>query len=180
MAILYRPHRGGLREAMDEAMAFDTKEELQEHAQQHWKYLYPEGRVIFGRTDIEVDERIGWLTTYVLLQRDPKDEKSTTCVGMCDIDTYVESSKEEALAFTKKIYQLWDKNKESYMTKKTHILMGYYDHEDKEGFPILKGNDKEYMTLLFQNVYTPLVHKRKLFFYQNGPYYDIQLKEYKV
>ena len=66
MAILYRPHRGGLKAAMDEVVAFDTKEELKEHVQQHWKDLYPKCQIVFGRTDKDVDERIGWLTTYIL------------------------------------------------------------------------------------------------------------------
>lgn len=61
MGIIYRPHRGGLEEAMKEKMEFTTFEELQRYIvgeMEPWIKLSPEEIVQGGH--ISEDRRIGW------------------------------------------------------------------------------------------------------------------------
>lgn len=105
MAVLYRPHRGGLAEAMKEVRAFDTVEEIIKFEEERWSKMSPGCRAEIGEAGSTMDKRIGWLTRHVLIRNDAKNEKFVG--GMCDIDTYKDCSKEEALARTKAIFEDW-------------------------------------------------------------------------
>ncbi len=105
MAVLYRPHRGGLEEAMKEVRAFDTVEEIIKFEEGRWSKMSPGCRAEIEEADSTMDERIGWLTKYILIRNDARNEKFVG--GMCDIDTYKDCSKEEALAQTRAIFKEW-------------------------------------------------------------------------
>ena len=44
MAIVYRPQRSEIKEAMSELKAFDTSEELLAQVKQDWKPQYPDAK----------------------------------------------------------------------------------------------------------------------------------------
>lgn len=72
--IIYRPQRGGLLEAMKEAVEFENEEEMKKYIVE--KALTINGQKPFDAEDIELDdrtypdERIGWYDTrYVCVKR---------------------------------------------------------------------------------------------------------------
>lgn len=69
--IFYRPHRGGLKEAMGESKTFNTLNEMIEHIVSSYnsyaiKPIVKENVSIQLYSD-EPDTRIGWKRTYVVL-----------------------------------------------------------------------------------------------------------------
>lgn len=100
--IIYRPHRGGLTEAMAEAKEFETEEEMKQYIyEQHKAYFLDLGypNAPFGIDDIVIDKenphednRIGWLDTmYVCVKRYGDEDYikkygTPQCIGMCATD----------------------------------------------------------------------------------------------
>lgn len=100
--IIYRPHRGGLAEAMAEAKEFETEEEMKRYIYEHHKAYcldlgYPNAP--FEIEDIEIDyerpiedERIGWNDEmYVCVKRYGNEDYikkygTSQCIGMCATD----------------------------------------------------------------------------------------------
>ena len=86
--IIYRPHRGSLREAMLEAREFENEELMKEHIVKHWNGLiYMEDIVI---DDITIDDdRNGWKDTrYVCTRRMGNEDYiklygKPQCIGHC-------------------------------------------------------------------------------------------------
>lgn len=89
--IIYRPHRGGLREAMEEAMEFDTYDDLNDYLV---KQCVLENSSAFEKEDIVVsketydDSRIGWKNwRYVGVKKFMgKEKEPPLIIGMCATD----------------------------------------------------------------------------------------------
>lgn len=86
--IIYRPHRGSLSEAMDEAKEFKDIQEMKEFIVKEWDgYFSVEDIVIEGKPTN--DERIGWQDTrYVCSKRFGNQDNIAIygvaqCIGMC-------------------------------------------------------------------------------------------------
>lgn len=100
--VIYRPHRGGLAEAMAEAKEFNSFNEMKRYIfEEHKKYFIDLGysNPPFEIEDIEIDaqnphndERIGWHDTmYVCVKRYGnkdyiKEYGTSQCIGMCATD----------------------------------------------------------------------------------------------
>lgn len=95
--IIYRPHRGGVREAIEEAKEFETIDEMKQYIVEY------EAKSIRGKLfdiqDIVIvdvhphnDERIGWRhVKYVCVKRYGNEDYmkkygSSQCIGMCSED----------------------------------------------------------------------------------------------
>lgn len=95
--IIYRPHRGGLAEALAEAREFETEEEMKQYILEYYKILLPE-LVPFEIEDIVIDEetvdddRCDWHDTrYVCIKRFVDEDYMEKygcpqCIGMCATD----------------------------------------------------------------------------------------------
>lgn len=90
--IIYRPHRGGLAEAMALAKEFESIEEMKEHIVQ--EHTDEEIGPAFGTEDIVLgkesvnDPRNGWRDTrYVCVKRYFNEVYPIPqCIGMCATD----------------------------------------------------------------------------------------------
>lgn len=73
--IKYRPHRGGLQEAMAEAREFETEEELKEFVANHWREVPGYEKITADDVSIEPnswgeawdDDRIGWKDCHFVM-----------------------------------------------------------------------------------------------------------------
>lgn len=108
--IIYRPHRGGLAEAMAEAKEFQTEEEMKQHIYEHHKSYflelgYPDAPfeiddIVIDKEDAHEDSRIGWHNTmYVCVKRYGSEDYMEKygcpqCIGMCATD-YERGNNEE-------------------------------------------------------------------------------------
>ena len=87
--IIYRPHRGSLKDAMQEARVFQSVEEMKAHVAAEWergnglRMFEPEDVVISG--EAMPDPRNGWKDTrYVCVKRMGKEVFDfPACIGMC-------------------------------------------------------------------------------------------------
>lgn len=87
--IIFRPHRGGLAESMEEAAIFEDKELMFEHIVK--LHSTTGGRSPFAVSDLSIDSkktadnRIGWKDCrYVLVARYGEEEYETPqCIGYC-------------------------------------------------------------------------------------------------
>lgn len=86
--IIYRPHRGGLAEAMAEAEEFDSIEDIKKHLVE--KHKDAEFGEMFNQDDIVIGEergadlRIGWYNVcYVYVKRYGKNYNDGLIIGMC-------------------------------------------------------------------------------------------------
>lgn len=72
--IIYRPHRGGLAEAMEEAKEFETETEMKEYIVERFLgFVSPEDIVIEDES-VTDDERCGWHDTkYVCIKRNGEE-----------------------------------------------------------------------------------------------------------
>lgn len=100
--IIYRPHRGGLAEAIAESRGFETEEEMKQHIYEHHKdnffdLGYPNAPfevndIVIEKENPHEDKRIGWHDTmYVCVKRYGNEyymEKygCPQCIGMCATD----------------------------------------------------------------------------------------------
>ncbi len=100
--VIYRPHRGGLAEAMAEKKEFQTEEEMKQYIyEEHKNYYQGLGydNAPFEIEDIEIDverphedERIGWHNTmHVCVKRYGNEDYikkygTSQCIGMCATD----------------------------------------------------------------------------------------------
>ena len=109
MAIVYRPQRSEIRDAMFELKAFDTSEELLAQVSQEWKDKYPDAKFKIKLKALN-DERTGWeYTRYVCMTDNGIDApyRHPKVVGICDSDTFKALTKEEALAKAKALFEHW-------------------------------------------------------------------------
>lgn len=107
MAIIFRPQRGDLAEAMAEVAAFDTEQELLDYVKESWCSKYPEAKFVV-KIRSQSDERTGWgQTRYVCMTDNGIDApyRIPQVVGMCDSDTFKELPKEETLAKAKALVE---------------------------------------------------------------------------
>ena len=86
--IIYRPHRGSLAEAMEEAKEFNNEQEMKEHIANQWDgYISVDDIVITDNP--HNDDRIGWKDTrYVCTKRFGEQDNIAVygvpqCIGMC-------------------------------------------------------------------------------------------------
>lgn len=100
--IIYRPHRGGLAEAMAEAREFRIEEEMKQHIYEYHKAYfldlgYPNapfevGDIVIGKENPHEDNRTGWHDTmYVCVKRYGNEDYiekygCPQCIGMCATD----------------------------------------------------------------------------------------------
>lgn len=100
--IIYRPHRGGLAEAMAEAREFETEEEMKHHIYEHYReysldlvYLnapFEIDDIVIEKENPREDDRIGWHDTmYVCVKRYGNEDYvekygDPQCIGMCATD----------------------------------------------------------------------------------------------
>lgn len=100
--IIYRPHRGGLAEAMAEAKEFETEGEMKRHIYEcHKEYFldlgYPNAPfeiedIVIDKENPHEDDRIGWHDTmYVCIKRYGNEDYikkygTPQCIGMCATD----------------------------------------------------------------------------------------------
>lgn len=86
---IYRPHRGGLAESMEEVKEFENELEMKKYVVESYIYIF--GFPLFSIDDIVIskeetnDDRIGWKDTkYVCIMRMGNETyKTPQCVGMC-------------------------------------------------------------------------------------------------
>lgn len=94
--IIYRPHRGGLAEAMAEAMEFETIQEMKEHivkehTDEEMGPAFCIDDIVLGEETVN-DHRNGWKDTrYVCVKRYYSDNfiencGFAQCIGMCATD----------------------------------------------------------------------------------------------
>lgn len=86
--IIYRPHRGGLRESMEGAREFITKEAMFDYiAEMHGHAFAPKDLIIVRESAVD-DLRTGWRNTmYICTKRYLwKSYDCPQCVGMCATD----------------------------------------------------------------------------------------------
>lgn len=100
--IIYRPHRGGLAEAMAEAKEFQTEEEMKQHICKHHKAYfldlgYPNAPfeiedIVIDKDNPHEDNRIGWNDAmYVYVKRYGNENYikkygTPQYIGMCATD----------------------------------------------------------------------------------------------
>lgn len=65
--IIYRPHRGGLKEAMEEVKEFSSREEMlvyivESHTDSEWGPAFTAEDLVIGE-EVRDDPRIGWHDT---------------------------------------------------------------------------------------------------------------------
>ena len=86
--IIYRPHKGGFKDAMREAKVFDTVEEMIEYVAASWEIdgvrMFEEEDVVLGEERMN-DTRNGWKDTrYVCVKRCGSEVYDVPqCIGMC-------------------------------------------------------------------------------------------------
>lgn len=86
--IIYRPHRGGLFEALEEAREFNTIEEMKKFIVEQWRGAFSEEDIVLGDKIIN-DDRIGWEDTrHVCIRRLDKEDYMKKygcpqCIGWC-------------------------------------------------------------------------------------------------
>lgn len=93
--VIYRPHRGGLAEAMELAKEFDDFDAMKEYIVEQESKIVPEWGAPFSVDDIVIseesvdDKRIGWKDTrHVCVKRYYSEDYmakygSPQCIGVC-------------------------------------------------------------------------------------------------
>lgn len=77
--VIYRPHRGGLKEALEEAKEFESIEEMKQYIYEHFKFVYTDvgyktepftiDDIVIGEETAD-DKRCGWHDTrHVCIKR---------------------------------------------------------------------------------------------------------------
>lgn len=107
MKYIYCPHYGGLKESMEEAREFDSKDEMFEHIFNRYKSWRELTSVYMVDTDICEDTRVGWKDKTMICGECM--DGSHFVIGWCATD-YDKSVWEK----NKKNYPIWEKNKNNY------------------------------------------------------------------
>lgn len=100
--IIYRPHRGGLAETMEEAKEFETEEEMKKYIYEYHKaYFFDLGYnnapfeiedIVIDNENPHEDNRIGWHNAmHVCVKRYGNEDYMKKygcpqCIGMCATD----------------------------------------------------------------------------------------------
>lgn len=100
--IIYRPHRGGLAESMQEAKEFETEDEMKQYIyEEHKRYFTESGfntapfeiEDIVIQEDMKInDRRTGWHDTMLVCVKRYGNEDymekygAPQCIGMCARD----------------------------------------------------------------------------------------------
>ena len=88
--VKYRPHRGGLDEAMRLYKEFDTKENMIDFICRDYDHMFEPSDVVISESQGE-DKRIDWKSwRYVCVKRYGDDDYIERygvpqCIGMCDL-----------------------------------------------------------------------------------------------
>lgn len=86
--IVYRPHRGSLVKAMQEAKEFNNEQEMKEYIVKDWQGYFSIEDIVIDNHPYN-DERNGWKDTrYVCSNRFGKQDNLALygvpqCIGMC-------------------------------------------------------------------------------------------------
>lgn len=95
--IIYRPHRGGLAEAMAEAREFESIEAMKEYIVEHdgsipeWGHPFEVDDIVIGE-NLGPDNRIGWNDVHHICTKRYYSEDfmakygNPQCIGMCATD----------------------------------------------------------------------------------------------
>lgn len=100
MAVVYRPNRRLLSEAMKELQVFESEKQMLEELS---KEPYAFNPYISKNKSVN-DARIGWTKTYYVMN---KFDNGEFVYGMCDTETYKNMSVEEARENTLNTYKEW-------------------------------------------------------------------------
>lgn len=100
MAVVYRPYRYLLPDAMVELQVFESEKQMLEELS---KELYAFNLHIDKNESIN-DDRIGWTKTYYIMG---EHNNKKYVYGMCDTETYKNMSVEEARESTLNTYKEW-------------------------------------------------------------------------
>ena len=96
--VIYRPHRGGIAEAISEAKEFENIDGMKEYILEYWTKHMPHSYKPFEISDIVIDgdshddDRIGWRNVHhVCVKRlgnedYMKEYGCPQCIGMCSED----------------------------------------------------------------------------------------------
>ena len=84
--IKYRPHRGGLKEAMAESMMFENIADMLKHIEKQHQGMVSTEDIVIGES-IGADKRIGWNSTRNICAIRYGDEKYAIpqCIAWCDL-----------------------------------------------------------------------------------------------
>jgi hypothetical protein len=91
MSIIFRPHRGSLKDAMKEVKEFDNEDEMKRYVVKQWDSYFDITDVVI-MDDTHEDNRIGWKDArFVCMKRLGKKDfmdlyGAPQCVGMCATD----------------------------------------------------------------------------------------------
>ena len=97
--IIFRPHRGSLSEALEEAKEFNNVDEMKEYIVKQWNdgwtgrgKLFTIDDIVIDEKSVVCDERCGWRDTmYVCVKRMGNEDYmkkygAPQCIGMCATD----------------------------------------------------------------------------------------------
>jgi len=100
MAVVYRPHRGILPDAMKELQVFESEKQMLDILSKE-PYAF---NLHIDKSEGINDYRIGWTKTYYVMN---ENDKGKFIYGMCDTETYKNMSVEEARKSTLNTYKEW-------------------------------------------------------------------------
>ncbi len=95
MSVIYRPHRGSLVAAMEEAKEFSNLQEMLQYVTDSWNDYYKSIGSPFEMDiselslgNIHEDERIGWKDAMMVLSERIGEHRYSTaqCIGYCATD----------------------------------------------------------------------------------------------
>lgn len=95
--IKYRPHKGGLEEAMNHSRSFSSIEEMVQYIASTSDGMYEENDIIIDDMSLGEDKRIGWKDVRYVLTRKIGDVHlyMPFPIGFCDIYDYSRKEQEE-------------------------------------------------------------------------------------
>ena len=86
--IIYRPHKGSLDKAMEEAKEFNNIQQMKEHIVKEWNDYFSVENIVIDNKSVN-DDRIGWKDTkYVCTKKFGEQDNIVDygcpqCIGMC-------------------------------------------------------------------------------------------------
>jgi len=100
MAVVYRPHKSLLPDAMKELQVFESEKQMLEELSKE-PYAF---NLHVDKSESVNDDRIGWIKTYYVMN---KHDNKESVYGMCDTETYKNMSVEETRESTLNTYKEW-------------------------------------------------------------------------